>query len=1191
MPRTFSEIFFDVEEPEYGLNERLAFIEETPEDRSMSEIFFDVGEKRAKVKREIPEPSQLWDDLPDVFKKGYNESLTGMAQQLATGEAPFDLENYHPGVLGDIGAALVSFFMPADFLTFAAGAGIGGQAAKMAGKTALKQMMRAGVNKKFAEKTLEKGMATLAGKAGLGAGTGAGALGVYSGVADALSQEIETNNIDWGQVSKSVAKGAALGAITGAVGGRAAYKGSSEAVRVAQEIASFGVAQPALDLRMPTPQDFLHAGGMILGIRGGNLAFRSAKRLVTGQPIIKPKAEYKEASPEFIEETAKEILKQRKAGEVWTSKREGFESVEIKSERTTKDGIDVFGIKNIKTGKTVELARSEFFKEFDLFRKALSPEEIAKKRIGEIAGLSKKLTSVEYGFSNQFLKDTKFKITGNQNISTKDMNSVDMFKYRKALRYEKDLIDLKKELKPSLVEIQPGKTLFERLFPENLIQPALASETRLKSREGVTLGRNWIPEADAHRAEILGTFVKEAVFDSGLRTFKKPELIADALEAKPGQRVNPEAKVIADKVRESMDKAFKLAEDVGIDVSGYIEGYFPRMMKKDIQKIIFDDLMPFFDKYKMLLETGIRKKSDIETLNRIIESSLKAGDFSNTTNKAFQKLVKEGKLSYKEALDSLRNEVFSEMYSPFGNLEKARKLELPADFYERNAKEVITRYLDKFARRISSAKYFGVKGEKANALLEALRRKNPKEHRILQELYTNYTGLSSVDPSKILSPAARKLAENVMSFEYATKIGLGFATIPNITQFSISTAVETGYWRFFRGAYHLLKKDVRDRIIKSGATHHNVMDILLGTDMGISHPTTIAEGFKKLVKEKGSRMTNVANLLSTLSGFKGINWLNQMLAASTAEVFVKDLHNISKGKGLLGQTKRGKDWARRNLEKLGIKDYKKVELSDRNIEHAMYRFAKESQLQKDILKDPLAFNNAKMRPFFIFKRFGYRQAKYMKDLMKRELQMGNVFVPIRLAIGGYFGAGFVNRAKDWLIKFWGGEDVVREDKEGFADLADAMSVVGSMGFFSDILEAENTLGAISFAVTPVMFSDIFKAWRALEGLEYNIENWGLGLSTIARTTVKALPIFGGVPKQISKRLETKGLKEGRISAEKGRTRTKVFDLMLEGKDKQAYKLINNWNKNRPTNPLTYDDIDFIALYKYVVGKEKVKAKP
>jgi len=81
----------------------------------------------------------------------------------------------------------------------------------------------------------------------------------------------------------------------------------------------------------------------------------------------------------------------------------------------------------------------------------------------------------------------------------------------------------------------------------------------------------------------------------------------------------------------------------------------------------------------------------------------------------------------------------------------------------------------------------------------------------------------------------------------------------------------------------------------------------------------------------------------------------------------------------------------------------------------MYKFAKDSQLQKDILKDPLMFNNPKLRPLFIFKRFGYRQAKYFKDVMNREIRMGNVLAPLRLAVGGMFGAQFIGWAKDGLI--------------------------------------------------------------------------------------------------------------------------------------------------------------------------------
>ena len=147
------------------------------------------------------------------------------------------------------------------------------------------------------------------------------------------------------------------------------------------------------------------------------------------------------------------------------------------------------------------------------------------------------------------------------------------------------------------------------------------------------------------------------------------------------------------------------------------------------------------------------------------------------------------KHSYKDAMESLREEVFGEMYSPFGNLEKKRKLKLPTEFYERDAREIVARYFDKFGRRMATAEVFGKKGEKAKVLLDMLRIKDPAEYKVLKELYGNFTGLSSVDPAKQMSPTARKLAEGIMSFEYGTKIGLGFATIPNITQTLISTAV------------------------------------------------------------------------------------------------------------------------------------------------------------------------------------------------------------------------------------------------------------------------------------------------------------------------------------------------------------------------------------------------------------------
>ena len=1151
---------------------------------------FDVlaYEDRQKV-----DSSTLWNYIPDFIKRGYNESITGMAQQLATGEAPFDLEDYNPSVLGDIGAGVISFFMPADIAVFAGGAGVGGVAAKKAGKLALRQMIRAGVKKDFAQETLDRGVKTLAGRAGMSAGTGAVALGTYSGIADAMSQEINDNDINFGQVVEAAGKGAVLGGVTGGIGGRAAFKGSSEAVRVAQEIAAFGTLEPALDLRVPTPQDFVHAGGMILGIRGANMALKVPGRIKRGEPIIQPQVQAKEASPEFIKEYAERELKLREKGEregqVWTSERKGFEKAEIVGEGETGKGLNVFRVRSVDTKKkkTISLGKAEFFKEFDLYKEGMSPEALKKKRVQEVAGLSKKLTTEQYGFNNKFLSETKKNITGKKDKSTKDMTPLELFKYRKSLQYERDLVDLKKQIGPKLLEIQPGKTLVEKIFPEKWVQPMLSAEARLKQRESQTLGLDWIPKADAKAKEITGTFVEKAIRESGLLKFKNPKEVADALEGKKG--VSREAKVIADKIKVQFDAAYKMAEKAGIDIAGYIEGYFPRMMRKDIQKIIFDDLMPFMDKNKAFLEKKIYNKRDLQLLNKIIERAISAGDFSNTTNKALNKLVKEGKLSYKDAMESLREEVFGEMYSPFGNLEKKRKLKLPTEFYERDAREIVARYFDKFGRRMATAEVFGKKGEKAKVLLDMLRIKDPAEYKVLKELYGNFTGLSSVDPAKQMSPTARKLAEGIMSFEYGTKIGLGFATIPNITQTLISTAVEAGYWRTLRGAFRLLDKDVRKRIRQSGATHHNVMDIVLGTDMGVSNPRSIKEGIKKVATEKGSRLANTANLLTTLTGFKAINWFNQMLAASTAEVYVKDLYKTTK------TSKKGSsryNWATRNLTRLGVSDFSKASLGNTKIENAMYRFAKESQLQKDILKAPLAFNHPKLRPIFIFKRFGYRQAKYAKDTLRREISSGNVFAPLRMAAGGMFGASFVMWAKDKLVKFLSGEDVVREDKEGWDKLIEAFGVVGSMGFFSDILEAEDKLSSVKFFLTPVVLSDLEKAYAGTQALSSNIEKYGAGdWDTYQRSIKGYASIFGGFVGQAAKRVETPGQKEKGVSVDKGKIRSKIFKHYEDKKYSQASSLFNEWNSKRPSNPLLFEDVNFASYMVWKIRKLKEEANP
>ena len=95
--------------------------------------------------------SNVFGWLPDFVKQGYNDSITGMARELAIGKKPFELENYNPGILSDIGSSMVSLFMPADLILMAGTGGAAGIAVKSAagraGKMATKQLLRSGVSK------------------------------------------------------------------------------------------------------------------------------------------------------------------------------------------------------------------------------------------------------------------------------------------------------------------------------------------------------------------------------------------------------------------------------------------------------------------------------------------------------------------------------------------------------------------------------------------------------------------------------------------------------------------------------------------------------------------------------------------------------------------------------------------------------------------------------------------------------------------------------------------------------------------------------------------------------------------------------------------------------------------------------------------------------------------------------------
>ena len=87
------------------------------------------------------------------------------------------------------------------------------------------------------------------------------------------------------------------------------------------------------------------------------------------------------------------------------------------------------------------------------------------------------------------------------------------------------------------------------------------------------------------------------------------------------------------------------------------------------------------------------------------------------------------------------------------------------------------------------------------------------------------------------------------------------------------------------------------------------------------------------------------------------------------------------------------------------------------------------------------------------------------------------------------------------------------------------------------------------------------------------------------------PIFGTVPRRLAQRIEPAGQKESYVKYRKGLTRSKILDFLIEGDSIRATRLIKNWNRSFPQNPILYDDIGVSEITDRLLKKAKKKANP
>ena len=390
-------------------------------------------------------------------------------------------------------------------------------------------------------------------------------------------------------------------------------------------------------------------------------------------------------------------------------------------------------------------------------------------------------------------------------------------------------------------------------------------------------------------------------------------------------------------------------------------------------------------------------------------------------------------------------------------------------------------------------------------------------------------------------------------------------------------------------------------------------------------PTEKGKEYRKLVRESGitnlsvfqmlpglepsaSIMGRFANLATKLSGFQAINKANQYLGAAAGKEYIDTLMSARESKIVWRR-----NWAEKSLRDLDL-DPRAAKQTERQTLEAMYRFSRDAQLQRNVLNDPLFFNDPRFRPLILFKRFGYKQFNWIRENLSKELMRGNVLPILRLGVGGFLGAQFVTWSKKALNSFLAGEEVYDENRlflpglppgtvldtmgndintdmseYTWGDFLDHAASVGAFGFIADIAAAENKLRAVEFFLKPAIYQDASKAVDALQRIYKDIDDYGMGAG---KRSVKYLaPMLGTVPRRLAKRFETEGQRETYTKYRRGIIRGRILDALIDGKDKEASKIIMAWNRANPYEAFFYEDIGVDAIFDRLEKKYEKSLKP
>ena len=198
------------------------------------------------------------------------------------------------------------------------------------------------------------------------------------------------------------------------------------------------------------------------------------------------------------------------------------------------------------------------------------------------------------------------------------------------------------------------------------------------------------------------------------------------------------------------------------------------------------------------------------------------------------------------------------------------------------------------------------------------------------------------------------------------------------------------------------------------------------------------------------------------------------------------------------------------------------------------KFARETQLQRDILKDPVIYNNPQTQVFFQFKRFGLNQSKLIDKVLRADLKKGNVTSLLRLGLAG------------------------------------------------------SPTRTAKFLALPAFWSDVENVTKFMQAVEQDASKFGVDF--IHRVPARLGKVLGTVPRLASQRFETVGQQEERLEGRKRFAVRDINKLIDANQYSKAMSRVRLWNKTHRKDPISGRSISFESILKRKAKKTKAKVK-